>query len=213
MPLIGPIGSSFGTLLLCIQLMIAIFARSPGAESGSTPPPSPPSPPPAQIKVVTTDSLGQGLVGSEIKIHSQPGATAEVEHSGTQNNGGQPETGGGSGNGSSEEFIQDPIVIGPGQCNWHIVNPPAGDTSWQGNDPSTGMVIENNCDGPVRTLFLEVPNGSPALPPPPNPEELAQRAYREMAIPDQVSARGRIEPSSPSTYGPGFGSTTPVPRP
>ncbi len=183
MPLIERGGASFGTLLLCAQLMIAIFSKSPGADTGSTPAISPPSPPPAQVKVVTADSLGQGLVGSEIKIHGQPRAPAEVELSGSPSDGGSPGRDGQSGNGSGEEFIQDPIVIGPGQCNWHIVNPPAEDASWQGNDPSTGMVIENNCDGPVRTLFLAVPNGSPAPPPPPQPEELAQRAYREMVMP------------------------------
>lgn len=138
MPVIGHGGLPFGTLLVCTQLMIAIFSNHPEADTESTPPPSPP---PTQIKVVTADSFGRGLVGSEIKIHSQPGATAEVEHSGSQSSNGSPEAVGGSGDGSIDEFIQDPIVIGPGQCNWHAIDPPAGDTSWLGNDPSTGMVI------------------------------------------------------------------------
>ena len=82
-------------------------------------------------------------------------------------------------------FIPEPISVGPGQCQWHYVNPPPGDPSWEGNDPSTGQVLENNCDGPVRSIFMPGPSPTAALaptPPPPSPQDLAEQAYRELVV-------------------------------
>lgn len=76
------------------------------------------------------------------------------------------------------------ISLGPGECQWRIVNPPppANDAGWQGNDPATGSVISRACNGSETTRFMAGPN--PVLPPPPpDPAVLAQQAYSELTIP------------------------------
>ena len=85
----------------------------------------------------------------------------------------------------------DQISIGPGECQWKIVQPPppAGDQSWGGNDPATGSVITNSCNGPIEYRFLPGPN--PAVPPPPpDPAVLAQQAYSELEIPQPTIGAG-----------------------
>ena len=182
MRIVGRMGPGVAITLICAIAINASYSTSSNAESPSAPSAeASPSPLPVEIEVKTTDSLGQGVIGSGIKIHGGSGAGSDsVTQSGSSQSGA-----GGTEQGSDDDSNPDPIVIGPGQCNWHIVNPPAGDVGWEGNDPATGIVIENNCDGPVRTLFLEVPNStaSPGVPSPPSAEELAKRAYRQIVMP------------------------------
>ena len=85
----------------------------------------------------------------------------------------------------------DTISIGSGECQWKFVDPPppTGDPSWGGNDPSTGSVITNSCNGPIEYRFLPGPNPA-APPPPPDPAVLAQQAYSELEIPQPSIGAG-----------------------
>jgi hypothetical protein len=98
---------------------------------------------------------------------------------------------GSSGRDASNSTSQ-PIPINSQECLWRVVSPspPAGDPRWEGNDPSTGVVLSNDCNGPTVTQFMPGPDpGTPAAPAPTDPAELAERAYREIVIPrPQINA-------------------------
>jgi hypothetical protein len=79
-------------------------------------------------------------------------------------------------------------------CPWLTVENLHPESSWWGgNDPSAGHVELNKCslgnpnvpgDSVLQTRF--VPNGGPAgpaVPPPPTPEQLAQRAIAQLVVP------------------------------
>ena len=95
-----------------------------------------------------------------------------------------------------------------GECGFRAATVPAGDARWDGNDPTTGSLLVNTCNGPAQYLF--VPNaapGAPAVvappppPPPPDPAVLAQQAYVELTLPDPVAKRSPDENNSDPQYG------------
>jgi hypothetical protein len=144
--------------------------------------------PEGDVQVVTGDRLGQAVVGASVSVAGSNQNGQGVSEGGIANELDSAE--GGAGEPIDGAQV---IVMGPGECQWHVINPPAGDPRWQGNDPGTGSVIERNCNGPVETLFMAGPAPSGpevATPPPPSPEELAARAYRELPIPDPTISVG-----------------------
>lgn len=79
----------------------------------------------------------------------------------------------------------EPLAPNSQECQWYAIPPPPpGDPRWEGNNPTTGAVIANDCNGPTIYRFMAGPDigGAPA-PPPPSPQELAEQAYREILIP------------------------------
>lgn len=89
---------------------------------------------------------------------------------------------------------------------WRAANLPAGAPEWEGNDPATGQLLVNPCNGGEQYVF--VPNealgigqvGAPQLPPP-DPAVLAAQAYAELAPPAPTAHRSPDEdmPGQPWT--------------
>jgi hypothetical protein len=82
------------------------------------------------------------------------------------------------------------------ECSWRAADVPAGAAEWQGNDPSTGRLMVNPCNG--AGTFVFVPNEAlgvaPAAPlPPPDPAVLAQQAYAELVPPSPTAHRSPRE--------------------
>ena len=113
-----------------------------------------------------------------------------------------------AGGGSSGEQFNGVAVAGvgnTGECGFRAANVPAGDARWSGNDPATGTLLMNPCNGPVQYQY--VPNaapGDPAVvappppppPPPPDPAVLAQQAYTELTVPKPEAQRSPPETNS-----------------
>jgi len=93
-------------------------------------------------------------------------------------------------------------VGNPGECGFRAANAPAGDARWSGNDPATGTLLMNPCNGPVQYLYVPNPApGDPAVvapppPPPPDPAVLAQQAYTELTVPKPEAQRSPPETNS-----------------
>jgi hypothetical protein len=91
-------------------------------------------------------------------------------------------------------------VGNPGECGFRAATVPAGDARWGGNDPATGTLLMNPCNGPVQYLFVpDPPPGAPAAPPPPPPPDpavLAQQAYTELTVPKPEAQRSPPETNS-----------------
>jgi hypothetical protein len=98
----------------------------------------------------------------------------------------------------------DTAVVG--ECSFRAASVPAGDTRWAGNDPATGTLLVNPCNGPGQYLFVPNPApGDPAAaappPPPPDPAVLAQQAYGELSLPKPESHRSPESNSDPALGG------------
>jgi len=103
-------------------------------------------------------------------------------------------SGAGSGNAGT------PVV---GECTFRPATVPAGDSRLGGNDPATGTLLVNPCNGPGRYVFVPNPApGDPAAaappppPPPPDPAVLAQQAYAELTLPEPLVRRSPPETNS-----------------
>src|SRR6478609_9975568 len=101
-------------------------------------------------------------------------------------------SGAGSGNAGT------PVV---GECTFRPATVPAGDSRLGGNDPATGTLLVNPCNGPGRYVFVPNPApGDPAVvappPPPPDPAVLAEQAYAELTVPVPVVRRSPPETNS-----------------
>jgi hypothetical protein len=82
------------------------------------------------------------------------------------------------------------------ECSWRAADVPAGAAEWQGNDPATGRLMVNPCNG--AGTFVFVPNEAlgvaPSAPlPPPDPAVLAQQAYAELVPPAPTAHRSPRE--------------------
>src|SRR5690349_10157786 len=103
-------------------------------------------------------------------------------------------SGAGSGNAGT------PVV---GECTFRPATVPAGYSRLGGNDPATGTLLVNPCNGPGRYVFVPNPApGDPAAaappppPPPPDPAVLAQQAYAELTLPEPLVRRSPPETNS-----------------
>ena len=70
--------------------------------------------------------------------------------------------------------------------------PPAGDALWEGNDPATGTVQVNYCNGDPQYQFAATGAAAPAAPPPPpppDPADLAEQARAQLQLPDPTLGR------------------------
>jgi len=128
-----------------------------------------------------------------VQGQTQPDAGAS-QSTGQQSEGSISAAGGNSG----------PAVVG--ECGFRAASVPAGDPRWDGNDPTTGSLLVNTCNGPAQYLF--VPNPAPGVagaapppPPPPDPAALAQQAYGELTVPKPVAKRSPPENNSDPQYG------------
>lgn len=87
---------------------------------------------------------------------------------------------------SDESVTQeaDPLNANQIQCLSRVLAPapPASDPRWQGNDPSSGSIIFNDCSGQTVYEFMPGPNPVAVQLAPPTAEELAEQAYRELYI-------------------------------
>jgi hypothetical protein len=97
-------------------------------------------------------------------------------------------------------------AVSAGECAWRDAsNLPATSDAWDGNDPATGTLLIDTCNGPAQYLF--VPNAAPGVaarpppPPPPDPAVLAQQAYGELTVPKPVAKRSPPENNSDPQYG------------
>lgn len=83
------------------------------------------------------------------------------------------------------------------ECSWRAADLPAGAPEWQGNDPATGQLMVDPCNG--QQLYVFVPNealgiAAAAAPlPPPDPAVLAQQAYAELVPPSPTAHRSPTE--------------------
>ena len=83
------------------------------------------------------------------------------------------------------------------ECSWRAADLPVGDPEWQGNDPATGQLMVDPCNG--QQLYVFVPNealgiAAAAAPlPPPDPAVLAQQAYAELVPPSPTAHRSPTE--------------------
>jgi len=132
--------------------------------------------------VVRGNNIGGNRWGGEVIVGGKSAANTVTSDAADTAETGTSKTG--------EIDTADEISIGPGECQWKILNPPpAGDPLWEGNDPSTGSVITRSCNGPIEYRFLPGPNPA-APPPPPDPAVLAQQAYSELQIPQPLIGAG-----------------------
>jgi len=137
------------------------------------------------VAVSRGDKTGP-YVGFNVSAGYCPGSETALTSSPSRD-----ETTGTATSGAPDLDTTDQISIGSGECQWKYVEPPpaAGDPRWAGNDPSTGSVITNSCNGPIEYRFLPGPNPA-APPPPPDPAVLAQQAYSELVIPQPAIGAG-----------------------
>ena len=129
-----------------------------------------------------------------------PDATADGGGAGGGTSDGGVTAGGSSGGGGSGAVIPPAST----ECMWRAVDLPAGAPEWQGNDPATGQLLVNVCNGGQQFLF--VPNEAlgiqAAAPlPPPDPAVLAAQAYAELTPPAPTAHRSPDEdmPGQPWT--------------
>jgi len=91
-------------------------------------------------------------------------------------------------------------VGNPEECGFRVTMQPATSPSWGGNDPATGTLLMDPCNGPVQYLYVpDPPPGAPAAPPPPPPPDpavLAQQAYTELTVPKPAAQRSPPETNS-----------------
>lgn len=106
--------------------------------------------------------------------------------------------GGDSGGSSANDESSGTSSIAPifTECSWRAADLPSGAPEWQGNDPSTGQLMVDPCNG--QQLYVFVPNAAlgivPAAPlPPPDPAVLAQQAYAELVPPSPTAHRSPTE--------------------
>jgi hypothetical protein len=89
--------------------------------------------------------------------------------------------------------------VSAGECAWRDASAaPPTDAAWGGNDPSTGTLFVNICNGPTRYVFVPgaAPGALAAAPPPPDPAVLAQQAYGELTLPKPTAKRSPDEGNS-----------------
>ena len=142
-------------------------------------------------------------------IEAAAAASAQGTQTGAGAGGSSGDGAGGStsaaGGGSSGEQFSGVAVAGVGnrgECGFRAANAPAGDARWGGNDPATGTLLMNPCNGPVQYLYVPDPApGDPAVvappsPPPPDPAVLAQQAYTELTVPKPEAQRSPPETNS-----------------
>lgn len=147
------------------------------------PPPSTPSSAPDPVRNIRGNPIGESRWGILVQTDGQGPAGPSAA------------AGDGAGAGAStptppvdrdESVVQeaDPLTASQIQCLSRILDPPppAGDSRWQGNDPSTGSIIFNDCSGQTIYEFMPGPNPIIAQLAPPTAEELAAQAYRELYI-------------------------------
>ena len=136
----------------------------------------------------------------------QARAAAATAQGQTQADAGTTESTGERSDGSASAAGQSGAAV-VGECGFRAATVPAGDTRWDGNDPTTGSLLVNTCNGPAQYLY--VPNPAPGVagaappppPPPPDPAVLAQQAYGELTVPDPVAKRSPDENNSDPQYG------------
>jgi hypothetical protein len=131
----------------------------------------------------------------------EPGREQQVIKAAAAVTGAQDATSVGGDKGATGTTDSEPVEgAGTGpvftECSWRAADVPAGAAEWQGNDPSTGRLMVNPCNG--AGTFVFVPNEAlgiaPAAPlPPPDPAVLAQQAYAELVPPAPTAHRSPRE--------------------
>lgn len=163
----------------------------------------------------TEGGLEQGQINSAVAAAYASEGTSSAEEfssSGDAGSSGSDSAAGGgpSSTGTAENTVApagDGSDAGSGECAWRPVSLPAGNAAWGGNDPSTGSLVVNTCNGPATYLFVpnaaDAASGAAALPPPPPPDPavLAQQAYEELTLPSPVARRSPPETNSDPAYG------------
>lgn len=145
--------------------------------------------------------------GAEQSVIKAAAAAAGVPDATVDGDGGGGGTSGGGGTASGSSSSGGGAVIPPAstECMWRAADLPAGAPEWQGNDPATGQLLVNPCNGGEQYVF--VPNEAlgigqaAAPPPPPDPAVLAAQAYAELVPPAPTAHRSPDEdmPGQPWT--------------
>ena len=201
-----------GVVLAFVLPMIVLPAIPALAGPQDDPPPVNITPGNGSLLPTTVYSLTLTLDGAtgngdleQGQIDQAKAAAASVQgaQAGPGASGSSGEAAGGSksaaGGASSGEQFNGVAVAGvgnTGECGFRAANAPAGDARWGGNDPATGTLLMNPCNGPVQYLYVPNPApGDPAVvappppPPPPDPAVLAQQAYGELSLPKPEAQR------------------------
>lgn len=124
---------------------------------------------------------------------ASPATTAAAEPTFNDGSGSVPK--GGAAGVAATQAASSTQAVASGECAWRVLDPPppAGDPRWAGHDPSTGVVLYNNCNGPVQYTFAASAAAAPALPPPPppppDPAVLARQALTELTLPKPTLGR------------------------
>lgn len=196
----------FGVVLAFVLPMIVLPAIPALAGPQDDPPPVNITPGNGSLLPTTVYSLTLTLDGAtgngdleqgqvEQARAAAAGAQGPQARAGASGSSGEPAGGSTSAAGGGSPT---PVV---GECGFRAATVPAGDTRWGGNDPATGTLLMNPCNGPVQYLFVPNPApGDPAPaappPPPPDPAVLAQQAYTELTVPKPEAQRSPPETNS-----------------
>ena len=138
--------------------------------------------------------LEPGAEQSVIKAAAAAAGVPDATADGGGDAGGGTSDGGGTTGGGGGGAVIPPAST---ECMWRAANLPAGAPEWQGNDPATGQLLVNPCNGGEQYDFvpneaLGIQAGAPQLPPP-DPAVLAAQAYAELAPPAPTAHRSPDE--------------------
>jgi hypothetical protein len=106
---------------------------------------------------------------------------------------------GGDSDGSANEGSGGTSSMAPvfTECSWRAADLPVNAPEWQGNDPATGQLMVDPCNG--QQVYVFVPNEALGIAaavaplPPPDPAVLAQQAYAELVPPSPTAHRSPAE--------------------
>lgn len=135
----------------------------------------------------SSGALESGQEQQVVKAAAAAAGVPDASSTGGDVGGSSAGDGSGDASGSAPAFTE---------CSWRAADLPAGAPEWQGNDPSTGRLMVDPCNG--QQLYVFVPNAAlgiaPAAPlPPPDPAVLAQQAYAELVPPSPTAHRSPTE--------------------